>query len=335
MPDYAHRKTEAQLHDLEDRLYSLYSDAEKSMRMKAASYFAQFEKRDRDMREAVRDGKVTEAYYQTWRKVQIARGEQFVYRAEDFAAQMLTVNQRAADWCNKDLPQIYALNYNHTVYQIEQLNGMVALNLTDENTVKRMLMKNPDLLPNVSVDAEKDALWNKKAFEKEILAGIVEGDDISHLADRIQHLVDGNRKNAVRVARTAYTSAQNGGRQQSYEAAADIGIDVHKRWIATKDGHTREAHGIADGQVVRYDRPFKVGGYDMMFPGDPTAPGALVWNCRCTTCTVEKDGIEAGKRKMRVIDPVTHKNVLVDEMTYTEWLTWKKRREEDGEEHPV
>ena len=40
--------------------------------------------------------------------------------------------------------------------------------------------------------------------------------------------------------------------------------------------------------------------------------------------TVEKAGIEAEPRQMRVRDPATGKNVLVNEMTYAEWEKWKK-----------
>lgn len=53
---------------------------------------------------------------------------------------------------------------------------------------------------------------------------------------------------------------------------------------------------------------------------------AIVKNCRCTLRTVEKPGIEAEPRKMRVRDPKTGENVLVSEMTYQEWERWVKSR---------
>ena len=40
--------------------------------------------------------------------------------------------------------------------------------------------------------------------------------------------------------------------------------------------------------------------------------------------TVEKEGIEAEPRMMRVRDPVTGRNVVVEEMTYQEWKNQKK-----------
>ena len=105
-----------------------------------------------------------------------------------------------------------------------------------------------------------------------------------------------------------------------------MGIKTRKQWIATKDNRTRHEHGVADGQTVDYDQPFDVGGEDLMFPGDPSGSPWNVYNCRCTMRTVEKDGIEAEPRQIRVRDPSTGRNVLVNEMTFTEWQEWVKQR---------
>ena len=96
--------------------------------------------------------------------------------------------------------------------------------------------------------------------------------------------------------------------------------------MCTKDARTRFSHGMADGQIVEGPKtPFKVGGYKMMFPGDKSlgAPGHEIYNCRCTTRTVEKDGIEAEPRQMRVKNPETGEWKLVNEMTYSAWEKWK------------
>lgn len=327
MMDIGERLTEERLQDLEKRIAKLYGEQEQTMRMKAASYFGQFEKRDRDMQKALREGKITEEFYKTWRVTQIGRGERFVVLAEDFAQEMLHANETAARWTNEEIPRIYMINHDTQAYEIEQIHGNIGLNLLDENTLRRLVVEDPDLLPNRDIDAKTDLDWNRRQFNDEILSGIMQGENLKQITDRVAPYVDGNRKSAVRAARTAITGAQNGGRQYAYEEAAKLGIEVRKRWIATKDGHTREAHGLADGQVVDYDKPFVVGGFKMMFPGDPSAPGHLVWNCRCTTRTQEKDGIEAEPREMRVRDPKTGKTVVVNEMTYQEWLVWKKNAE--------
>ena len=105
-----------------------------------------------------------------------------------------------------------------------------------------------------------------------------------------------------------------------------MGINVRKRWVATKDDRTRHAHGMVDGQTVDWDKPFNVDGHDMMYPGDMSAPGYLVYNCRCTVRTVEKVGIEAEPRKMRVKN-ANGEYEIVNEMTFTEWQEWVKRRD--------
>ena len=53
-------------------------------------------------------------------------------------------------------------------------------------------------------------------------------------------------------------------------------------WLATLDGRTRHEHRQLDGQTVTVGDPFKIDGEEIRFPGDPFAPGYLVWNCRCT-----------------------------------------------------
>lgn len=59
-----------------------------------------------------------------------------------------------------------------------------------------------------------------------------------------------------------------------------------KEWLATGDKRTRPDHRAVDGQVVAIDKPFKVGGYEMMYPGDPAGPASQVVNCRCTVLPV-------------------------------------------------
>ena len=132
-----------------------------------------------------------------------------------------------------------------------------------------------------------------------------------------------NKSSAIRTARTAVTGAQNAGRMDSYVAAEKMGIKIKRRWLATLDNHTRHAHGILDGQVVELDEPFKVDGEEIMFPGDTSAPGYLVYNCRCRITAVV-DGVGTSSRQRRMRDPETGKNVIVGDITYLEWEKMKK-----------
>jgi hypothetical protein len=91
-------------------------------------------------------------------------------------------------------------------------------------------------------------------------------------------------KNRARtVARTEVVGAYNGGLHDAFTmiVANDPETEWVKRWLATEDARTRPDHVEADGQTVPFASPFIVGGYQMMYPHDPTAPAKEVVNCRC------------------------------------------------------
>ena len=67
----------------------------------------------------------------------------------------------------------------------------------------------------------------------------------------------------------------------SEKAEAD-GIVLEKEWIATSDSRTRDWHEELDGVTIPIDEPFENAIGKIMFPGDPSADGANVYNCRCT-----------------------------------------------------
>ncbi len=153
-------------------------------------------------------------------------------------------------------------------------------------------------------------------------SSILQGRSIKGIADDLQTRIPTmNRNSAIRAARTAATGAQNAGRMDSYAAAEKMGIKLKREWVATLDNRTRHSHAMLDGQQAAIDKPFKVDGHEIMFPGDTSAPGYLVYNCRCTLAAVV-DG-EKSKSQRRARDPETGENVLVEDMTYQEWMAQK------------
>ena len=335
MPDIGHERTDELLDQLERRLASVYRTASKEMQDKITAYFESFARRDAEMREMIGqtvNGKEwTEQDYKQWRLNQIGRGKRFETLRDQLAERMTKANEVAAAYINDATPGVYSLNRNYTAYTIEQVGGNVGFTLWDESTVKRLLKEEPDLMPYYpperAVKRGIDLKWGKKQITNQITQSILQGENLKAMADRLQKAIPTmNRDSAIRAARTAFTGAQNGGRMDSYKAAEDMGIKVRKRWVATKDGRTRHSHRRLDGQTVDWDEPFKSELGKIRFPGDPRAKPALTYNCRCTLRTVEKPGIEAEPRKMRVRDPKTGRNVLVNEMTYDEWERWVKER---------
>lgn len=329
MYDFAHKQTDKELAALERRIRKIYGSASKEMQKKADEYFAQFVERDKKQKALLDAGKITEQQYRLWRLNQMGRGERFIALRDDLAKRMNEANKVAVSYVNDTTPGIYSLNHNYAAYEIEKTAGNVGYTLYDEQTVKRLIMGDPTLLPKRQVNTPKDLKWNKKKFTSEITAGILQGESIGKIATRVQHLSNSNRTAALRNARTAVNSAQNAGRQEAYNVAADMELPLCKRWLATKDFKTRHAHADLDGERVPLKEPFEIWGEKIMFPCDPEGSPDLVWNCRCTMVTEEMPGIEAEKRQVRVRDPKTGRNVVVDEMTYYEWLEWVKSREQE------
>ena len=335
MADYGHEKTEELLAELERRIKAVYKDAKRDLQTVISEYFEQFKKRDAHQQELLRQGKITDTEYKQWRLAQIGRGKRFKAMRDHVAERVTKANEVANAYVNDATPGIYSLNRNYAAYTIEQSWGNIGYTLYDEATVKRLIVEEPDLLPYYpekrAVRRGIDLAYGKKAVTATVTRGILQGSSIPRMAKDLEtRVVTMSHDSAVRAARTAATGAQNAGRQDSFIAAKKMGIDVKKRWIATKDFRTRHEHGAADGQTVKADQPFTVGGYKMMFPGDKSAPGFLVYNCRCTMATVEKPGIEAEPRQMRVRDPATGRNVLVNEMTYSEWYEWKEKSDPEA-----
>ena len=331
--DTGHQLTDEALTALERRIAAVYRTAAKDMQDKIKDYFESFIERDKEMKaligEIVNGKEWREKDYKQWRLAQIGRGQRFEKLRDQLAERMTKANEVVAAYINDATPGIYSLNRNYAAYTIEQVAGMVGFTLWDEQTVRRLLVEEPDLMPyyppQKAVKRGIDLAWGKKQITTQITQAILQGEGLKKMADRLQkNIPTMNRNSAIRTARTAFTGAQNAGRMDSYAAAEKMGIKVRKRWIATKDGKTRHSHQKLDGQTVDWDESFSSELGKIRYPGDPQADPSNVYNCRCTMRTVEKEGIEAEPRQMRVIDPRTGQTVLVNEMTYEEWETWKK-----------
>ena len=333
--DIAHKWTDEELEKLEHSIARVYREARDSLDETVKAYFGSFRKRDEEMKKligTVQNGKEwTEQDYLQWRLNQIGRGKRFQALRDKIAERMTKANEVATAYVNDATPGVYSLNRNYAAYTVEKVAGNVGFTLWDESTVKRLIAEEPDLMPYYpkarAVKRGIDLKWGKQQITKAVTQGILQGKSVGKIAKDLQARVsEMNRASAVRAARTAITSAQNGGRMDSYKAASDMGIKVRKRWVATKDGRTRHAHQKLDGQTVDWDESFTSELGKIRFPGDPRAKPALTYNCRCTLRTVEKPGIEAEPRKMRVRDPKTGRNVVVEEMTYEQWERWVKSR---------
>lgn len=325
-PDYAHRMTERELAELEGRISDIYQEARDSLDETVRAYFESFRQRDEEMKKligTVQNGREwTEQDYNNWRLAQIGRGERFQALRDKVAERYTKANETATAYVNDATPGIYSLNRNYAAYTIEQVAGNVGFSLWDEQAVKRLIVEQPDLMPYYppkrALRRGIDLAWGKKQITACVTSSILQGKSIKGMADDLQtRIPEMNRASAIRTARTAVTGAQNAGRMDSYHAAEKMGVRMKKEWLSTLDNRTRHAHALLDGQQAEVDKPFKVDGEEIRFPGDPTAAGYLVYNCRCTLVAAV-DGVDTSDALRRdEYGPMPN-------MTYAQWERQKR-----------
>ena len=327
MKDIGHEETDKLLEELEARLYSEYEQASIEVKAKLDDYLKRFKIKDKIKRRQLKEGKITQKQYNDWRIGQIAIGERWEEMVSTLATDFHNTNMIAKSITFGYMPEVYAINHNYATFRIEK-SALVDTSYTlyDRPTVERLMKKNPDLLPppgkkvSARIAAGEDIRWNKQQIQSVATQAILQGESIPQISKRLAETVgDSNYKAAVRNARTMTTSAENGGRQDAFKRAENMGIKMRRTWVATLDGRTRHAHRLLDGQTVDIDQPFTVDGEEIMFPGDPKAKPYLTWNCRCTTISQIK-GFERD-----VTDLSLRHTKHLGDMTYEEWKNAKAK----------
>ena len=327
--DLGHKLTDAELAKLERRIAKLYREAGKELQETIDAYFEQFKQRDEEMKAligTVQNGKEwTEADYKQWRLNQIGRGERYQAMRDKVAHRVTDANAVAVAYTNDATPGIYSLNRNYAAYTIEQVSGNVGFDLWDEQSVKRLIVDQPDLMPYYppkrALKRGIDLAYGKKQITASVTSSILQGKSIKHMADDLQkRITTMSRDNAIRTARTAVTGAQNAGRMDSYAAAEKMGIKLKKRWLATLDARTRHSHAMLDGEKAEQDKKFSNG---CRFPGDPQGPPWEIYNCRCTLIAAV-EGVDTSTAQRRAKNADTGQTEVISNMSYAEWAGWKK-----------
>lgn len=314
MMDYGHRETEALLRALEAEISAEYTAAGKEIAEAADEFFREFEIEDAKYAEAVDKGETSAKAYQRWRRSKLARGEGYRQMREDIAARIRDAARIAAAYVDDTLPAVFALNRTYAAYAIERAGANLGVgtsfSIYSEDVVKRLIVEHPELLPNYprrrALDVPKEMRWLREKISSQVLHGILGGETIPKIASRMVDVVGMDKNVAIRNARTAVTSAENGGRMDTYDAAEAMGIRLQKEWIATHDTRTRESHGRIDGERVDKDAAFSNG---CRFPGDPNGAPEEVYNCRCTMVSYLPDYPD-----------------VKDRVTYQQWLERSKSK---------
>lgn len=328
--------TDEQLIELEREIRRIYAAAGVELMQTIDEHFGKLEAKDREMKAMLDAGKITAEQYKQWRLAYLGRGQRFEELRDKLAERVTRANEVALAYVNDKTPTIYTINRNYAAYRIEKRTGFKyrSFTLLDEDTIRRLIMEQPDLMPNYpkarALRRGIDLEYGRKQITAAVTSGILQGKGTRQIAaDLRRRLVDMSVDSAIRTARTAVTAAENGGRADTFRRAADMGIKVTQRWLATLDARTRPEHQHADGQVREVGEPFVVGGEKLMFPGDKSlgASGWNIYNCRCCLTTENDKKFEREPTMRRARNPETGKWEIIPDMSYDEWAKWNKNRD--------
>ena len=314
--------TDVMLDELTDALISHYARAASDIEDKGKKYFEKFKNEDDKKRAEVKSGKLKKSDYTKWRAQKMLVGDNYKKLQEILTSDMTNSNQIATDIINHKKSDIYALNHNYGVYEIEHSTGLAtSYVLYDHNTVEHLVADDPKLLPKNKINIPADKKWNSQKINDAITQGVLQGEPIPDIAKRLRGVTDMNKNAAIRNARTAVTNAQSAGREASYKRAEKMGINMKQVWVSTIDGRTRHSHRLLMGEKIKVGDVFSNG---LHFPGDSEGPGQEVYNCRCTIIA-EVDGHDHNIREM--VDEVLKE----DNMTWDEWIDEQPLPKKTGE----
>lgn len=123
----------------------------------------------------------------------------------------------------------------------------------------------------------------RRRINHAVVQGLAANESPAQIAKRIRTDVQPmNRARSATIARTETAAAMMTGQDEAATVMTEeLGLTIYKTWTAADDERTRDTHRDADGQTVKQDDLFVVGGARLRFPSDPNGPPEEVINCRC------------------------------------------------------
>jgi len=320
MEDEAQKKTEKEVAKVEKQINAVYGQAQKEIEQKINDFNEKFEVKNQGYLEKLNKGEITQEDYNSWYAGQLFQGQQWKAKLDQVCGVLHDANTEAMDIVNGGTISTFAEGANWVAYSMESGEGVnFGFGLYDSKTVTSLIKDNPQILPKWKINEPKEYIWNKQKVNNCVTQGIIQGESLTDIAERIATVTSNQNKNlAMTHAQTALGGAQNAGRIQRLQDAKKMGINVVKQWMATLDDHTRDSHQAMDGEEIEVTEnriaKFSNG---CRFPGDPLGPAHEVFNCRCTLVGDVKDYPETYERYDNI------DGVPIQGMTYKEWKTAK------------
>lgn len=322
--DIGHKLADKEIDRIREELDAEYKKAYTELKKKADKYFAKYDKQVKQWMDAVKAGEKSDADFLAWKQREMINNKRYGSLVRTLSKELTKTDQMARDIVNGHLADVYVENYNFMAFELCKETGInLRFDLVDRRTVEKLAKSDKIPLPKASLNTIKSMKWNEKNIKSALYQGIIQGDSMDDIAKRLQKVSGMDEEASIRNARTMVTSAENAGRQDRMEEAAEeYGIEMQKTWIATLDDRTRDAHAELDGESVDIDQPFENSIGKIMYPCDPDCPdGENVYNCRCTMITsIKKYPKDLSRREM---------GRGIEGMSYDEWKQEAKDRAEE------
>lgn len=161
-----------------------------------------------------------------------------------------------------------------------------------------------------------------KRIRMHITQGIMSGEGYSKIAKALRDDLGMAKAQSVRVARTETGRALSQAGLDSAMVAKDNGLDMKKRWYATKDTRTRDTHRHLDGTSVDIEDNFHssgcIGPAPKLFVGVASAKENI--NCRCKLLYyIDEDEL-----------PTTMRTKEDGVIPFTNYREWEKEKRKGG-----
>lgn len=285
--DWMSRRQDGELEELEKRISALYSQASREVTEEFTKFTEEFASQEARMLELLAVGKIDDDDFRIWRNNHILQSVRYQSLIKTLTDMMVNTDNSAMAIVSGELPFVIAQSYNFV-----QALGWDAANqagysvgtftVYNANAVQALIRDVPDLLP--SVDNPIDEAWNMSHITREITQGIMQGNTMPQIADRLRRVVGMDENAAMRNARTSFTYAENMGRNESIENLQSRGIPMEKVWSAVMDNRTRQTHRLLNGTTPdKATGLYGVGvlAHPLRFPADKSGDAEEIYNCRC------------------------------------------------------
>ena len=287
--------------EIEKIIRMYYTQAKQELEDKILDYWQGSLQKEKTMKAMLDAGDITLKEYNAWRAGQLIVGSRWEELKANIAQDLTNAVNIAKSIVNGHLPDAYSVGFNYGTFTVEKAARVdTSFVLYDRPTVERLIREKPQLLPALNplsktaqeIADGKIIAWHEQQIQSVAMQGMLQGESIPEIAQRISDITLQDETTTSRYARTMMNGAENAGRNDSYIRANEMGIELEVTWLATLDERTRHSHRLLDRQTRPVDGCFEVddeavGHVKIRYPcelggKDYKIPQSMIWNCRCS-----------------------------------------------------